>query len=587
MKMEAGFWRTSITSKDVKTCPNEKSCLGGQNGKCLLGYTGPLCMLCGAGYAHSAGECKACSEGDKTTTITVLSLFAVCILLVGVSVHLAGSKTSKTSSPDSKEDNAPIEGAAKQPAADRLGGAGVGGSVRKLLSSASSVRGLLGDHLPSVSGAASFIKEKAHFDAETFSRTGAKVKIVLSFAQVINQIKGVYNIPYPVNFSKFISSLGFVNLDILTMVGMGCVAPFSFYGKLVAMTLIPIVLAAALGIKYKLSASVDVKNKCVAWFLKLTYLVFPGVSTAVFQSFPCITFDTEQPEVFDSFLKADLSLDCNAAERPAMLFYVIVMVIVYPIGITAMYATLLWRQRKAICPIEGKWRSFLGIKDVFPPKLRTMDEEDAITEQRKLDIPKNPELKSIQFLFKEYEPYFWWFEVFECFRRLMLTGGSVMFMEGSATQVVCGMLIALLAIHVYSICQPFVEDDDDVLALGSQWGILFTLFGGLLLKLQLNGTDGYDKDGSGFGAFLILVNVLVMVVGAGTFIYGVYASQITNAVSTFKNAIMTKFGRATTILSTTEKEERGLDKGLPVPGAKDMTTNPAFAQTSAEPTSVV
>lgn len=92
----------------------------------------------------------------------------------------------------------------------------------------------------------------------------------------------------------------------------------------------------------------------------------------------------------------------------------------------------------------------------------------------------------------------------------MLTGGSVMFMEGSATQVVCGMLMALLAIHVASMCQPFIEDDDDVLALGAQWGVFFTLFGGLLLKLQLNSADGYDKDGSGFGAFLIVVNVLVM-----------------------------------------------------------------------------
>jgi hypothetical protein len=42
----------------------------------------------------------------------------------------------------------------------------------------------------------------------------------------------------------------------------------------------------------------------------------------------------------------------------------------------------------------------LCFKEVFPPQLRTMDEEDKITQQRKLDIELNPNLKSIQFLFK-------------------------------------------------------------------------------------------------------------------------------------------------------------------------------------------
>jgi hypothetical protein len=416
--------------------------------------------------------------------------------------------------------------------------------------------------------------------------------------QITNQVKFVYDIPFPVNFSKLISSLGFVNLDILTMVGMGCVAPFTFYGKLFVMTITPVVLSICMLLVYKSSSSADVKNKCIAFFLKMTYLVFPGVSTVVLQTFPCMAFDTK-----DSFLKADFSIDCNAAERPAVVAYAIFMVVLYPIGITAMYAALLWKQRKAICPIEGEWRGFLGMKDVFPPKLRTMDEEDKITEQRKLDIPNNPELKSIQFLFKEYEPYYWWYEIFECVRRLMLTGGSVMFMEGSATQVVCGMLMALLAIHVASMCQPFIEDDDDVLALGAQWGVFFTLFGGLLLKLQLNSADGYDKDGSGFGAFLIIVNVLVMLVGIGTFFYGACATEITSAVGSVWAAIVSKFqcrfGHCAASKESAAESSTGQTKEWGLSEKKDVkavtTINPAFERSaslrpesaSIEPTSVV
>ena len=115
----------------------------------------------------------------------------------------------------------------------------------------------------------------------------------------------------------------------------------------------------------------------------------------MFQAFSCYSFDSGE-----HVLKADLGIDCDASNRPAIVTYAVVMVFVYPIGITLMYAILLWRQRKAICPIKEKWRDFLCFKEVFPPQLRTMDEEDKITQQRKLDIELNPNLKSIQFLFK-------------------------------------------------------------------------------------------------------------------------------------------------------------------------------------------
>jgi hypothetical protein len=419
-------------------------------------------------------------------------------------------------------------------------------------------------------------------------KAGAKGKIMLSFMQVLNQIKLVYTIPFPAVFSSFLGSLGFANLDFLTMVGMGCVAPFNFYGKLLAMTLVPLVLSTGLGIKYKLSKSDEQRNKCVAWFLKLTYLVFPGVSTVVFQAFPCYTFDDGS-----SYLKADLSIDCNAPEYSGMVTYAVLMTIMYPIGVTGMYAALLWRQRKAICPIEGQWRSFLCIKDALPPRLGSTKEEEGILEQRNLDMEKNTRLSSIQFLFKEYEPCYWWYEIFECFRRLMLTGGSVVFMEGSATQVVGGMLMAFLSIHVYSTCQAFIVDADDVLALLAQWGILFTLFGGLLFKLNLSQTDGYDNDGSGLGLFLVFVNVMVLVFGISASIYSLHASGINSAAGSVKSAIMKKLSKSTS--HPTSKNLAGAQQeDNAMAGQVTATTNPAFQRTpslrpnlTSEPTSVV
>ena len=149
-------------------------------------------MLCEDGYALSSSVCTLCSDGGTTTALLVLGILAVCTLLVAVAVYRLKIRSSPAQ--DHQEGTAPNESAAKESAADeRLSGAGVGSSVRKLVSSAGSIRGLIGDHLPSVSKSASFLKEKVHFDdADAWSRTGAKGKIVLSFAQVVNQIKFVW-----------------------------------------------------------------------------------------------------------------------------------------------------------------------------------------------------------------------------------------------------------------------------------------------------------------------------------------------------------------------------------------------------------
>ena len=246
-----------------------------------------------------------------------------------------------------------------------------------------------------------FVLYKKHKKStENAIKTGAKGKIMLSFMQVLNQIKFVYTIPFPAVLSDFIAGLGFANLDFLSMVGMGCFMPsFNFYDKLLAMTLAPLGLAIALGVKYKLSASEEQRNKCIAWCLKLSYLVFPGVSTVIFQAFPCSVFDDSS-----SYLKADYSIDCNDPEYPGMATYAMLMTIVYPIGITAMYALLLWRQRKAICPIEGPWRTFLCIKDALPPKLGSTKEEQGILEQRNLNMENNPTRNPFRFSSRSMHP---------------------------------------------------------------------------------------------------------------------------------------------------------------------------------------
>jgi hypothetical protein len=228
--------------------------------------------------------------------------------------------------------------------------------------------------------------------------------------QVLNQIQTVYNIPFPVSFVTLSSRLGIANLDLLAMVQFGCLGALDFYGRLVTMTVVPLALAAGLLAKHKYFAggaqeAKAVKSQCVAWFLKLTYLVFPGVSTVVLQSYTCIDFDYKVDDE-RSFLKADLSISCDAPGRTGWVAYAVVMTLVYPIGITLLYAVLLWRQKHNICPIDyssrtgiSQWRCICGIP-VLPNKLKSEKEEQAVIDKRKKQIESNQDLRNIQFLFR-------------------------------------------------------------------------------------------------------------------------------------------------------------------------------------------
>ena len=128
------------------------------------------------------------------------------------------------------------------------------------------------------------------------------------------------------------------------------------------------------------------------------------------------------------------------------------MILVYPIGITVCYAGILL------------WNRLL---------LRDMDNDHRKKEER---------LRPIAFLWAAYEPKWWWFEVFECIRRLMMTGGLVFISPGTQDQIVVAMLISIISIIMYMSLEPYEYYMDDVLAIVSQWSIFFTLFGALLIR---------------------------------------------------------------------------------------------------------
>lgn len=148
--------------------------------------------------------------------------------------------------------------------------------------------------------------------------------------------------------------------------------------------------------------------------------------------------------------------------------WAVVNILVYPIGIPVYYLYVLYTHREAI--------QCRKVYDPSLPSLSTIGGANPAVSERYL--------QSILLLFEAYEPKYWYWEVIETIRRLMLTGVLVLIAQGSAVQIIVGISISVLFLVLYDTYQPFAD-----LAVGrveavSQRQILCVFFLALLIKAK-------------------------------------------------------------------------------------------------------
>jgi len=153
------------------------------------------------------------------------------------------------------------------------------------------------------------------------------------------------------------------------------------------------------------------------------------------------------------------------------------MIFVYPLGIPAYYFFELFKNKSRITAID---RDF------------------------------DPDVARIAFLWENYEQKMWWWEVFECGRRLSLSGMLVFVAQGTASQIVFALVVSVFTAGLYIHWRPFERESDDDLAITTQASLFFTLLAALLKKLKVDQMDGYNQ--TVFGLLLVGVNCLGLVI---------------------------------------------------------------------------
>jgi uncharacterized membrane protein YwzB len=212
-------------------------------------------------------------------------------------------------------------------------------------------------------------------------------------------------------------------------------------------------------------------------------MVFASVSTTVFDTFNCETFGDDPTH----YMSSDQSIDCDDPTHKKYQGFAYVMIMVYPVGIPLLYFTVLYWNRKAL------------------------QAEDRLA---------NTSLLKISFLWDTYEPEMWWFEVFECFRRLSMTGLLIFVFRGKASQIVVALIISAFSVVAFVHFKPYLKDENDSLAIVSQVAIFFTLFAALLKRVNVDQTDKYDQNT--FGYLLIAINVI----GVGMAVSGFFVKPL-------------------------------------------------------------
>lgn len=450
LDVDVNYWRISQMSSNILACPTPGACLGGTNTstQCREGMSGAYCSVCESGYSKAQdGLCYSCRNSDSVAAAVVPTVL-IALVIIGALVMLKYSK-----------------------------------KVLKIYSK----------YMNQV------VKNRK------FRTLRVKAKIVVAFMQIVFQLGPAFNIIFPVSFLSFINYYSLFQLNFVILPDVGCLVDTNYYTDLFVATLTPFAVYAAIvvGLQVMVQHAKRLNERNPYYTLRrsqsdtftaafiISYFVLVSVSTTIFEVFQCESFDNGE-----SYLVADYSIDCRAPNRIFFVTYGVAMIFVYPLGIPLAYAFTLIRYRALINP---DWRKVIDEKEkAFV--------SNHVIQREKIKVRRSYEdIRNISLLYDSYTPKRWYFELFDCARRLMLGAIPVLILRGSSLQIIIVLLVSLASVAVFMNMTPYIHRHDNHLAILAQWSITLVVITALVIKVQ-----AVDGQSAGLGAILIALNILII-----------------------------------------------------------------------------
>ncbi|CAM9812841.1 unnamed protein product, partial [Ascophyllum nodosum] len=568
LPIRKGYWRANGTSLTVHSCLHSKACKGAtvmtsSEDYCADGYQDPLCAVRTTSFGRGAGySCHSCRSTLSTVLITVGSLFILLIVLLFVltvvflvggldavgNIHrsltnnLSISMSVVTSSrpvPSASEavafhegprgasfsaafdaDSEPPLGA---PNSDTSVGIGRTTPVGVILASPKSAASTDGSDIGTI-----LMKmtrsDKARRCCGIWQRIKRlwsrvpldKLKILVVVWQILTVFPSIAAVDFPPVYSQFLSWIDVINFDLANIFSASCVFPgLNFYQRLLVTTLAPVALIGVLMVTYQLAkmkagtGMAGIVERRAAWSrhmvagLLLTFLVFTPASTVVFKIFGCDKNIVEG----ESYLRADYSISCKTNTHTYYRIYAGFMLMVYPIGIPLLYAFILWKNRHLLNPTLAAAARAEQERQAGDGKESDQKSEDEELEKKVKLRRTNPELVPSMFLWKDFGPDLYYYEVIECGRRILLTGVLIFIAPYTASQAAAACIFAFGSLLGFELLRPHLDPTDSWLYRLGCVVIFLSNFLALLIKVDAAG----EGNGETLGALLVTVNVMLVV----------------------------------------------------------------------------
>ena len=272
------------------------------------------------------------------------------------------------------------------------------------------------------------------------------------------QFSSVTSTTFPAVYQSFLDRMDVLNFDLGWILSTGCIANINFHGRMLMSTLGPITVMMMIWGTY--TVAVDryseseetlrrIRHKHISAVILVTFLVYSSVSSAVLQMFDCQDLDDG-----NNYLRADYSILCDSPKHRALQVYAGVMVIIYPVGIPALYSMLLFRNRSVLTDENGRG--------------------------------SDNNVQSTSNLWKPYKPSRFYYEVVECARRILLTGVAMLSEDDTAAKIAATSMIAVIFMVVVEVLAPY-ESRLDVWVSRAGHAVVFTsMYFALLLKVDVS-----------------------------------------------------------------------------------------------------
>jgi hypothetical protein len=184
----------------------------------------------------------------------------------------------------------------------------------------------------------------------------------------------------------------------------------------------------------------EMSSRYFSLYFFFLYLVLPSVTTRIFGMFPTINVDPDGVSGASlRFMRNDLSIAQDSQRYHYGTIWAAVFIVVYPIGVPLLYLYILYANKTAIRDMgkanneqasSAQSRSYVSIaREAFRDK---NTRQKSFLEKGRDRVKHYITPSSIFFLYGAYEGQFWYWEVVETLRRILLTAVISVVSPGSA-----------------------------------------------------------------------------------------------------------------------------------------------------------